>query len=308
MSNLDTEKADAKDNSAETANGNDFECCNCGAAVRLCANRVAHQACNGAVEASGEDPLCLYCGFNQVIPDLSNPQNLQQWRRLEAAKHRVLYEVERLGLPLDRSTTSETPELKFDFMSSQNGAVSTGHANGLITIDIAEADSVHREKTRVEFGEPQRTLVGHFRHELGHFYWELIVAKSYLDEFRGLFGSELEPTYSDAQQQYYANGPIENWQDTYVSGYASMHPWEDFAETFATYLDMAAIVSTATHFGRIRSSAHPNDFPQMLSTYLEIGVVANEFNRDMGLLDLVPEVFNERIIEKLKFIHEMRLR
>lgn len=286
----------------------DHECCNCGAEVSFCANRMVHESCNGAVERSSADRLCLYCSFNRVIPDVSIRQNLLQWRRLEAAKHRVLYEVERLGLPLENVVSSDSPALRFEFKSSHDHPVSTGHASGLITIDIAEADSVHREKTRVEFGEPQRTLVGHFRHELGHFYWELLVANAWLNEFRQLFGDEQQPAYQQAQQKYYEGGPRENWQDEFVSGYASMHPWEDFAETFATYLDMAAIVSTATHFNRIKSVAHSDDFPSMLNTYLEIGVVANEFNRDMGLLDLVPEVFNDRIVEKLRFVHEMRMK
>ena len=67
--------------------------------------------------------------------------------------------------------------LAFDFLAGSGGTfqegpqVITGHAQGLITIDIAEADDAERECHRQDMAEPYRTLLGHFRHEIGHHYW-----------------------------------------------------------------------------------------------------------------------------------------
>ncbi|MEW4562753.1 putative zinc-binding metallopeptidase [Bremerella sp. JC770] len=285
-----------------------WQCTNraCGQKLKLCQNRIDHKACNCAVaEDEVDQTLCHYCRLNQVIPDLSIDGNLVKWRRLEAAKRRALYGVESNGLPIGDPTRNDYLPLRFEFKEDAAEPVSTGHAGGLITINLKEADSVKREQTRVEFGEPQRTIVGHFRHELGHYYWDLLVEPAKLDAFRALFGNEQDPTYSQAQSDYYANGPKPNWQSQYISAYASMHPWEDFAESFAAYLDMTSIVSTAQSFPRISADVADGDFDAWLRTYREIGVMANEFNRDIGLLDLVPEIFNKSVTAKLRFMHDL---
>ncbi len=286
-----------------------WQCTNqtCQQKVKLCHNRVEHKACNCTVPVEEEDQdYCTYCRLNQVIPDLSIDGNLVKWRRLEAAKRRVLYGVESIGLPVGDPSRNDYLPLKFEFKEDDVQPVSTGHACGLITINLKEADSVKREQTRVEFGEPQRTLVGHFRHELGHYYWDMLVEPSKLEAFRQLFGNEENPTYADAQTAYYENGPKNNWQSEYISAYSTMHPWEDFAESFAAYLDMNSIVTTAQDFPRIYADVAPNDFDAWLKAYREIGVMANEFNRDIGLLDLVPEIFNKPVIEKLRFMHDLK--
>ncbi|MFA8020435.1 zinc-binding metallopeptidase family protein [Bremerella cremea] len=275
----------------------------CGHVLKMCQNRVDHEVCNRGVEIEEEDqPRCTYCRLNRVIPDLKVPGNLEKWRRLETAKRRVLDGIELIGLPIGTPSQNELLPLWFEFKADDVQPVSTGHANGVITINVKEADSVHREQTRVEFGEPQRTLVGHFRHELGHYYWDLIVKPKLLSEFRDLFGNEEDPTYAEAQQAYYKDGPQPDWQQQFISGYATMHPWEDFAESFAAYLDMTAIVITAQSFPRIEAEVPADDFDKWLQTYREIGVMANEFNRDIGLLDLVPEVFTQPVVEKLRFM------
>ncbi|MFN3153307.1 putative zinc-binding metallopeptidase [Bremerella sp.] len=286
-----------------------WQCSNqsCGQKLKLCQNRVDHKACNCAVASEEKDqPFCTYCRLNQVIPDLSIEGNLVKWRRLEAAKRRVLYGVESVGLPIGDPSRNDLLPLTFEFKEDEAEPVNTGHASGLITINLKEADSVKREQTRVEFGEPQRTLVGHFRHELGHYYWDMLVEPSKLEAFRALFGNEESPTYSEALSAYYDNGPQPNWQSQFISAYASMHPWEDFAESFAAYLDMTSIVSTAQCFPRINADVPADDFDAWLKAYREIGVMANEFNRDIGLLDLVPEVFNKPVIEKLRFMHDLK--
>ena len=168
---------------------------------------------------------------------------------------------------------------------------------------MREADDVEREKFRVEFGEPQRTLVGHFRHELGHYFWDRLIKGRREDEFRKLFGDERTPAYDEALKTYYANGPASDWQNRFVSAYASMHPWEDFAETFGTYLDMVTILDTGSHLGLAESRFDDINF--LISTYQRLGLIANELNRDMGLVDLVPEIFSSLVIEKMRFIHSL---
>lgn len=279
-----------------------LRCFHCQADVRLCENRLQHSVCNAATLPGNS--LCSFCALNDVVPDLSDEANLGKWRLLERAKHRVLYDAERIGLPISLNA-SAGPPLVFDFLASDNQPVSTGHVSGRITIDIAEADSVHREQTRVAFGEPQRTLVGHFRHELGHYYWEVMVVPKRIDEYRSLFGDERQPSYAEAQKRYYTNDAPVDWQSRYVSQYATMHSWEDFAETFNAYLDMVAIVTTASYFQRIKLDVDLRDFDALLDAYRAIGIVANEMNRDMGLLDLVPEVFTPPVIEKLRFVHQL---
>lgn len=276
-------------------------CDNCNIEVKYCDNRVQHGVCNGAVVATSDDKYCRYCDLNAIIPDLSVEGNLEKWKRLEFAKHRVLYDCDRLGLPVD-DEADDQPRLSFEFKSPDAGPVSTGHADGVITISLAEADSVQREQTRIQFGEPHRTLVGHFRHELGHFYWQRLVSPERQDNFREIFGDERSPSYSDAQEKYYKEGPPADWRERFVSQYAAMHPWEDFAETFNTYMDMIAIVGTAEHFPEIAVKQRHPKFSELLRDYTRIGIVANEFNRDIGLLDLVPEVYTPVVIEKLKFV------
>jgi hypothetical protein len=184
--------------------------------------------------------------------------------------------------------------------------VYTGHATGCITINIREADDVVREKLRVELGEAQRTLIGHFRHEIGHYYWEQLVQGRREDDCRVVFGDHNSPTYVEAKEAYYANGAPANWREQYVSPYASMHPWEDFAETWATYLDLVSLLDTAAHTGLggqtdvVRAELEP-----LIIRYQALGVALNELNRSQGLLDAVPEVFVPPVVEKLRYIHTL---
>jgi hypothetical protein len=293
------------DNDNENDSDHRVRCLTCRAAIRHCANRVEYGVCNGAVPADEEDPRCAYCSLNRTVPDLTVHGNLQKWQRLEQAKHRVLFDCQRLGLPLGDHDDPVGKPLRFDFKSSTVEPVATGHAEGVVTIELSEADSVQRERTRVQFGEPQRTLVGHIRHELGHYYWERIVAPRHLNAFRNCFGDERNPSYAEAKKRYYAEGPPANWQDRFISAYAAMHPWEDFAESFNSFLDMVAIVSTSNHFQRLKVAAGEADFDRLFRAYVDVGIVVNELNRDMGLLDLVPEVFTPPVVEKLRFVHDV---
>jgi len=184
--------------------------------------------------------------------------------------------------------------------------VYTGHANGKITINIREACDVEREKLRVDLGEAHRTLIGHFRHEIGHYYWDMLIKGRREDEFIAVFGDHNNPTYAEALERHYEQGPPAEWQQSYVSAYATMHPWEDFAESWALYLDMTSSLDTAAWqgFGGTTDAVH-KDVEPMMKRYQQLGVALNEINRSMGLLDLVPEVIVPPVVEKLRYTHNL---
>ncbi len=279
----------------------------CQAEVRKCFNYASEGICNGLVATAdtrtGGWNLCRECRLTRVIPNLSVPGNREKWRALESAKRRVLYTVQALGLPVGRPENLLFPKLLFHFKADEDVPVFTGHSAGVVTVNINEADDVERERTRIAFGEPHRTLVGHFRHELGHYYWDLLIQNRCDGAFRDLFGDERSPSYEQAKVRYYMYGPPPDWQGRFISAYATMHPWEDFAETFGTYLDMVAILDTA---GALPGEQLRNiDCLRMLAAYQQVGILVNELNREMGIQDLVPEVFAGQVVEKLTFVHRL---
>jgi hypothetical protein len=293
-----------------------------GSAWKYCGNH-AHDVCNWLLPADGPDELCRACRHNLTIPDISHPDNVALWRKMEDAKHRMLYTVLRLQLPLVDRT--EQPEgLGFEFLRSDDPKreVMTGHAGGLITIALAEADDAEREQRRARLGEPYRTLLGHFRHEVGHWYWDQLVRDGrWLAPFTELFG-DASQDYGEAIQRHYANGPRSGWQDELISSYAGSHPWEDFAETWAHYFHMLDTLETGGSFGIALSPRV--DHEQVLSTSLDFKVydptlematlttawvalssALNAFNRSMGLADAYPFVLSPKVNEKLGFIHAL---
>lgn len=296
----------------------------CGAALVKCANYAEHDVCNRCIasNSANEGTLCDCCKFNATIPDLTVAGNLQKWYRLETAKRRLFYDLNLLKLPYESTTTGEVesaePELSFDFKADvipklnywrsvgKSEKVYTGHANGRITINIREADDVAREKLRVELGEAHRTLIGHFRHEIGHFFWDRLVKNRDEADCVAVFGDHNAPTYAEALDAYYQDGPPADWAQNFISAYATMHPWEDFAETWAAYLDMISALDTAQHhhFGAPFDPAQA-DLDVMVVRYQELGIALNEINRTMGLLDLVPEVFVAPVVAKLRYIHAL---
>ena len=295
----------------------------CNTVVGKCANYVNYSVCNRCVTEPTAGKLCDCCRFNETIPDLSVAGNLQKWYLLEAAKRRLFYDLNLLGLPYGTRADGIEPSLAFDFKSdvtmqhsewrgvdaphhSEPQKVFTGHADGRITINIREADDVEREKLRVNMGEAHRTLIGHFRHEIGHFYWDVLVKGRREDESRAVFGDHDHPTYAEALKLHYKNGAPPDWPEHYVSAYATMHPWEDFAETWSTYLDMISTLDTSRHNG-LGGAMDPLETPldSLVSRYRQLGVALNEINRNLGLLDVVPEVFVPPVIDKLRMIHRL---
>jgi hypothetical protein len=291
----------------------------------FCANWV-HDACNWMVPADGPEAYCVACRHNRIVPDLSWSRNLERWKQLEIAKRRLFYTLLRLGLKL--RTRNEHPHgLAFDFLADPNEgtgygpSVLTGHDRGLITINLAEADHVERERRRRDMGEPYRTLVGHFRHEIGHYFWgALVEGDSSLDAFRRIFGDERQD-YGLALETYYARGAPQDWQNGFVSAYATAHPWEDFAETWAHYLHIVDTLETAGAFGmhirprrrgrvEVKLAAEidfdPCDAPhldQLIRAWLPLTFAVNSLNRSMGQFDLYPFMLSPTAIAKLGFVH-----
>jgi hypothetical protein len=292
----------------------------CRSALTKCRNYSVENICNRCWSPGvgrSSPPLCDSCRLTDVIPDLTVAGNREKWYRLEVAKRRLLYLLDSLGLPYGRAEDNVWPPLSFDFKSDvvppyglwrtlAAERIYTGHLDGKITINLREADDAEREKLRVDMHESQRTLAGHFRHEIGHYYWQMLVARVREPEFKQVFGDHEYPAYPEALENYYRNGPPADWQTRFVSAYASSHPWEDFAETFAHYLDMAEVLDTAGHSDVVTTPpSQLAELDEMIAQYQRVGIAANELNRSMGLLDLVPEIVTPSVREKLRFVDQL---
>lgn len=296
-----------------------------GGLYRLCENSTAHGVCNWAFPANEPETLCRACRLTRVLPNLDQPSHRDAWQKLEIAKRRLVHSLLQLNLPLVGHLENPRSGLAFDFLSDHGetedgGPVLTGHENGLITINIAEADDLERERRRLNMHEPYRTLLGHFRHEVGHYYWDVLVDGSrHLQGFRSLFGDERED-YAAALKRHYDQGPAPDWQSRHVSSYASTHPWEDWAETWAHYLHMTDSLDTAAACGfslRPKRSDEPalsvprdgdvtaRPFDLMIDDWLALIYALNNLNRSMGLADGYPFVLAPPVIEKLRFVHRV---
>jgi hypothetical protein len=293
-------------------------------AYRLCRNYSQENVCNWAVPADDPNPLCRSCRLTRVIPDLGRPGHREAWYRLEVAKRRLVYSLLGLGLPLADKGEDAGHGLAFEFLADAEtpGAapVLTGHNGGVITINVAEADDAERERRRRAMNEPYRTLLGHFRHEVGHHYWDRLIRDGgRIEAFRALFGDERED-YGAALRRHYAGPGPDDWPKRFVSAYASAHAWEDWAETWAHYLHMADTLETAVGCGlslRPRRGdepaltpnvplrgCRPESFERMIESWFPLTYVLNNLNRGLGLPDGYPFVLSPAAIEKLRFVHE----
>lgn len=279
--------------------------------VRRCEN-ATHGACNWLLNTDEPGPLCRACSLNRTIPDLSNPDLLTAWRAVENAKKRLIYSLLRLGLPV--AGTADVAPLTFDVMQDAQ----TGHLDGVVTIDIAEADTVERERRREQLEEPYRSLLGHLRHESAHYYWPIVVERSgLLDEFRTLFGDERRD-YGEALAQYHASGPAVDWQASFVSAYATAHPWEDWAETWAHYLHILDTMDTAEAVGiepRAKGLAEGSTWPYgrtdvyrgvtieaLMARWIPLASALNDLTRSMGHRDFYPFVTAVGTLPKFAFV------
>ena len=281
-----------------------------------CVNH-ALAACNWLAADAGE--LCASCALTRTRPrdaDLTAGPVAEAFVAAEAAKRRLVFQLLELGLPgLSPYGPAEDPP-QFDLLTAVGAPVTTGHLEGVITVDLAESDNVHRERMRRELGEPYRTMLGHLRHEVGHYYWTRLAGGEALDEWRILFGDE-RIDYREALERHYKDGPPSGWADRYVSAYATAHPWEDWAETFAHYLHIRDTLQTAAAFGLLVTGPQPDlslasapsldpqhRFEDIVADWLPLTYALNAVNRSMGKDDLYPFVLTETATEKLTFVHD----
>lgn len=297
-----------------------------GTQYRLCSNYKEYNTCNWGVRANSPESLCVCCQLTQVIPDLTISANRESWYKLEVAKRRLVYGLMQLRLPIFNKYSSPEIGLAFEFKTDVPNAdvdaepVRTGHANGVITIHLSEADDAEREKRRVQLHEPYRTLLGHFRHEVGHYYWDRLIRDNpvRLLRFRNIFGDE-QLNYSNALEHHYQNGPPSDWMQRHVSAYATMHPWEDWAETWAHYMHMTDTLETAAscglslrphrfdepHLTQLPEPEKAASFDDLIASWLPVTYVINNLNRGLGLPDGYPFILPQPAVEKLRFIHEV---
>ena len=289
-----------------------------GRELRLCANAPERDACNWLVPQPSESPYCASCALSEVIPDLSVESNVVAWKRLESAKRRLLFTLEALGLPVVSKAEAPDTGLAFRFLrATPDAPVTIGHDEGTITLDTAEADPAYREAQREKLGEKYRTTLGHLRHEVGHYYFDRLIADRGREPgFRELFGDE-RADYQEALARHYEEGAPAGWEQTHISAYATMHPWEDWAETFAHYLHMVDTLETAQSYGlavrppdreraTVRaSSVDVDDFASLMDGFHVVTLALNGLNRSMGQPDAYPFAVPPRARDKLAFVHDL---
>jgi hypothetical protein len=297
---------------------------------RLCQNYSLENICNWAIPVDEPSSLCRSCRLTRVIPGLTDPSRRDAWFALEVAKRRLVYTLLNLGLPVVSKLDDAARGLTFEFLADPEPAQGspgspapnlTGHVDGVITINAAEADDAERERRRLAVHEPYRTLLGHFRHEVGHYYWDrLIRDANEQDRFRELFGDERQD-YAQSLARHYQHGPPADWPARFVSAYASAHPWEDWAETWAHYLHItdtlemasdcglslrparADMLAARPHFSLRMAAGTP--FEVLVNDWLAVTYILNNLSRGLGQKDLYPFVLSDTAIAKLGFVHSL---
>lgn len=270
-----------------------------GSGLPLCSNRNGPSRCNWIADP-GAAGLCLSCRMSQIIPSLSKLENEERWRKLETAKRRLLYDLLRLGLPVDPSRLAfrfQEDRRTNPFVDEEH--IATGHRDGVISINAAEADDVFRARMRIAMNEPVRTLLGHFRHESGHYYFDEVVDDKNRAEARSLFGDETAD-YNQALASHYQNGPPSDWRERFISSYAASHPAEDWAECWAHYLHIRATLESAAEAGFV-DGVHPGNWH---AEFVGLVLDLNEIMRSLGLPDAYPFVLTRNVAGKIEFIHE----
>ncbi len=266
---------------------------------RPCANRAEWRVCNGVVEADSAETLCSGCRLNRTIPAMSRNENVLRWKRLEAAKRRMISGVSKLGLDVNSNGG-----MRFDFLEDKRSHpdvlehfVTTGHKDGVITINVLEADEIQRVQQRELMGERYRTVLGHIRHEAGHFFYPQLVTD--LERFTALFGDP-GANYDAALKRYYEDGPTEGWEQRHISVYASSHPLEDWAECFAHFLHIEDTLETAVCYGL---APDPGDEPrERINAWARFVIPLNELGRSLGQRDHYPFILTPVVIDKLLYV------
>jgi len=315
MDMLSLQTEDTHYASYKAGNGNKY---------KYCLNKQ-HNVCNWLIPGNSDAAYCTACNLNHTIPNLNEAGHKEKWARIETAKHRLVYSLLRFRLPVISKLQDEEKGIAFDFMAEEKNdegkRLLTGHDNGLITLNIEEADDVARVMARQQMDEVYRTLLGHFRHEIGHYYWDRLIRDTgRLQAFKNIFGDE-STDYAEALKQHYSKKNSDAWKENFISAYANAHPWEDWAETWAHYMHIVDTLETAYSFGMILRPKVTNPdnelsaalnvdpyvtryFDDIFERWLPLSFAMNSLNRSMGMKDSYPFVITETVKEKLNFIHE----
>ena len=274
---------------------------------KKCTNWTEFNVCNWVLEDSSKNDLCFACQFNRVIPNQSAdnaPVNNLRWLRLEKAKKRLIFSLARIGLPLKNGWGSSVEGLLFDFVESMGDkVVTTGYSDGIITINSLEADHVARVSAKYALNERYRTIIGHLRHETGHYYLDKFdlppnLKKILEDNFGNLFNKNLSE-YNEALQSYYKNGPAENWEENYISAYASAHPIEDWAESWSHYLLIMDTLETLQEEGYFDDCIDKMNITEKLEKWRSLSSSLNQITRSLGMQDAYPFTLGKKVSEKI---------
>lgn len=299
--------------------------------LKLCQNGLRHQVCNWLVPAESMTNLCIACEMNRTIPDLRTERNRMLWGRMEMAKRRLIYTLTGLGITLPNKAVEAQNGLAFDIISTlSNPTVTTGHLNGVITVNLEEADDTYRQINRQQLGENSRTLLGHFRHESAHYLWQRCLSNLNWEDplrlaFRERFGDEWLD-YASALSSHYQRGAAAGWEQRFITAYAASHPWEDWAETWAHYLQIVDGLETCESMGiQVKHLALPllilpveagflptilvstieedGEFLAMIQRWMCLSTVLNEVSSSLGEQPLYPFVISVQVAQKLRLAH-----
>ncbi len=271
----------------------------------FCANRDII-GCNWI--APKEGAFCRSCAMTALAPDPNIPNAMTNWAETEAAKRWVLDNLGRWYWfrPEDPGTRPV-----FHMLAEGHMPVQMGHANGVVTISVAEADPLVTTSRRQALDEPYRTMVGHMRHEISHMlWWRLSLREDFLLAFREMFGDERED-YPTALTRHYENGPPADWRQRYLTSYASAHPHEDWAETAAHLLHLTDITDSLIASGLSSPDVpsgswdpyHETDSNKLIHIAASLAMRVNHVNRSMGLSDLYPFILSDAALRKMAFVH-----
>lgn len=254
--------------------------------------------------AEHEGGACFSCSLTRTRPNDADAAGYVAFGEAERAKRHLVAELDDLGFVVRSKHEDPVNGLAFDLLSSSVGSVQMGHDHGVITIDVSESDPALRETVRVTLEEPYRTMLGHFRHEVGHYVeWQLVRGDDLIEACRDVFGDE-RASYQEAVERHYVAGPPPGWEAEFISTYATMHPFEDFAETFAHFLHIRDTIDTARRQGLVQAvGVAGQPFSELVTeVWIPLALALNQINRSMGRDDLYPFVIPPVVLGKLDFV------
>ncbi len=264
--------------------------------------------CNWMVPVDVDGVWCRSCRLTRGRPDEARPEAIATWISAEAAKRRLVHQLDALGLPVEPRSPAHPDGLAFDLVHLPGVPEITGHRDGVITLDLSEADDRHRDEVRHRLHESFRTVIGHLRHEIGHHYWLRLVGRTHrLTAFRRLFGDE-RADYADALADHYATVPAARHDGRCITSYAASHPLEDWAESFAHYLHIRDAAETALDRGLTIDPGGvprpPSPFRELVQAWRVMAGAMNAVADSLGAPAVYPFELTDDVVAKLDFVHQ----